>query len=158
MSIKPRLVGVWLGSGGEQGSFPQSLPPGVAIGSTRCLPDAQLEAAVRGLFLSGQVHELLKLFQSLPYPPVACSKSWFLYRTVLEVHHTYCQFSSQLTLITGVSDGASGCGKSGGTASAGMCHHVGHGQLAAVLQLPVSWMSACGVCQEQGLGFICLVI
>lgn len=32
-----------------------------------------------------------------------------------------------------------------------MCHHVGRGQPVAVLQVPVSWVLACGVCQEEGL-------
>lgn len=158
MSIKPRLVGAWLLSGGEEGSLPQLLPPGVVTGSTRCLPDTDLEGETRGMLLSGKGAQTAKLLQSLPYPPVAPSKSQFLYCTVSEVPHACCQFSSQLTLTSGVSGRTLGCGKPGGTASVGMCHRVGRGQPVAVLQVPVSWMLACGVCQEQGLGFISPVI
>lgn len=56
-----------------------------------------------------------------------------------------------LDLFLAFSDRASGYGKSDGTASVGACHHMGYGQLVAVLQIPVSWMLACDVCQEQGV-------
>lgn len=158
MSTKCRLVGAWLLSGGEQGSLPRLLPPGVVTGSTQCLPGVQLEGAVREMLLLGWVHKLLSGCEGPPYHPVAPSKSWFLYCTVSEVHRVCYQSSSQLTLISGVSDRALGCGKSGGTAPVGIWYRMGCGQLVAVLQVPVSWMLACGVCQEQGLGFISPVI
>lgn len=71
----------------------------------------------------------------------------------LEVRNVCWQSSSQLTLISGVSNKASGCGKSG-TALVGKCHLLGCGQPVTMLQVPVSWMFVCGVCREQGLGFI----
>lgn len=61
-------------------------------------------------------------------------------------------------LTPGVPEKASGCGRSGRTASVGTCRHVGHGQPVALLQVSVSWALACGVCPEKGLGLSFTII